>query len=114
MTNQTTYFATAARGFEEILKTELEQICAAECKVAQGGVHFTTTQKGAYQALLHSRLASRILLPLISTKIFSDSDLYASIVSFNWADLFDPRDTFYIDFSGTNREIRNTQFGQCE
>ncbi|HGO5856116.1 TPA: bifunctional 23S rRNA (guanine(2069)-N(7))-methyltransferase RlmK/23S rRNA (guanine(2445)-N(2))-methyltransferase RlmL [Mannheimia haemolytica] len=111
MTNQTTYFATAARGFEEMLKTELEQICAAECKVAQGGVHFTTTQKGAYQALLHSRLASRILLPLISTKIFSDSDLYASIVSFNWADLFDPRDTFYIDFSGTNREIRNTQFG---
>ncbi|WP_458118577.1 bifunctional 23S rRNA (guanine(2069)-N(7))-methyltransferase RlmK/23S rRNA (guanine(2445)-N(2))-methyltransferase RlmL [Mannheimia haemolytica] len=111
MTNQTTYFATAARGFEEILKTELEQICVAECKVAQGGVHFTTTQKGAYQALLHSRLASRILLPLISTKIFSDSDLYASIVSFNWADLFDPRDTFYIDFSGTNREIRNTQFG---
>ncbi len=72
---------------------------------------FTTTQKGAYQALLHSRLASRILLPLISTKIFSDSDLYASIVSFNWADLFNPRDTFYIDFSGTNREIRNTQFG---
>lgn len=111
MTNQTTYFATAARGFEEMLKTELEQICAAQCKVAQGGVHFTTTQKGAYQALLHSRLASRILLPLISTKIFSDSDLYASIVSFNWADLFDPRDTFYIDFNGTNREIRNTQFG---
>ncbi|MEG9531863.1 bifunctional 23S rRNA (guanine(2069)-N(7))-methyltransferase RlmK/23S rRNA (guanine(2445)-N(2))-methyltransferase RlmL [Mannheimia indoligenes] len=111
MTNQTTYFATAARGFEEMLKTELEQICGAECKVAQGGVHFTTTQKGAYQALLHSRLASRILLPLVSTKIFSDSDLYASIIAFNWAELFDPRDTFYIDFNGTNREIRNTQFG---
>lgn len=111
MTNQTTYFATATRGFEEMLKTELEQICGAECKVAQGGVHFTTTQKGAYQALLHSRLASRILLPLITTKIFSDTDLYASIIAFNWAELFDPRDTFYIDFNGTNREIRNTQFG---
>ncbi|VEI47130.1 23S rRNA m(2)G2445 methyltransferase [Actinobacillus equuli] len=69
MTTQTTYFATAARGFEEMLKTELEQICQAECKVAQGGVHFTTTQRGAYQALLHSRLASRILLPLVTTKI---------------------------------------------
>ena len=111
MTTQTTYFATAARGFEEMLKTELEQICNASCKVAQGGVHFTTTQKGAYQALLHSRLASRILLPLITTKIFSDSDLYAAIISYNWANLFDPRDTFYIDFNGTNREIRNTQFG---
>ncbi|EXI61275.1 23S rRNA methyltransferase [Mannheimia granulomatis] len=111
MINQTTYFATAARGFEEILKTELEQICGAECKVSQGGVHFTTSPKGGYQALLHSRLASRILLPLISTKIFSDSNLYASIIAFNWAELFDPRDTFYIDFNGTNREIRNTQFG---
>lgn len=111
MTTQTTYFATAARGFEEMLKTELEQICQAECKVTQGGVHFTTTQRGAYQALLHSRLASRILLPLVTTKIFSDLDLYATIVGINWADIFDPRDTFFVDFNGTNREIRNTQFG---
>lgn len=111
MTTQTTYFATAARGFEEMLKTELEQICQAECKVAQGGVHFTTTQRGVYQALLHSRLASRILLPLVTTKIFSDLDLYAAIIGINWAEIFDPRDTFFVDFNGANREIRNTQFG---
>ncbi|MCT8560954.1 bifunctional 23S rRNA (guanine(2069)-N(7))-methyltransferase RlmK/23S rRNA (guanine(2445)-N(2))-methyltransferase RlmL [Glaesserella parasuis] len=108
---QTTYFATAARGFEEMLKTELEQITHAQCKVAQGGVHFTTDLKGAYQALLHSRLASRILLPLINTKFFSDSDLYASVVAYDWQSIFDPRDTFFVDFDGTNREIRNTQFG---
>lgn len=108
---QTTYFATAARGFEEMLKTELEQITHAQCKVAQGGVHFTTDLKGAYQALLHSRLASRILLPLINTKIFSDSDLYVSVVAYDWQSIFDPRDTFFVDFNGTNREIRNTQFG---
>ncbi len=108
---QTTYFATAARGFEEMLKTELEQITHAQCKVAQGGVHFTTDLKGAYQALLHSRLASRILLPLINTKFFSDSDLYASVVAYDWQSIFDPRDTFFVDFNGINREIRNTQFG---
>lgn len=108
---QTTYFATAARGFEEMLKTELEQITHAQCKVAQGGVHFTTDLKGAYQALLHSRLASRILLPLINTKFFSDSDLYTSVVAYDWQSIFDPRDTFFVDFNGTNREIRNTQFG---
>ena len=94
-----------------MLKTELEQICGAQCKVAQGGVHFTSTPKGAYQVLLHSRLASRILLPLINTKIFSDLDLYASATAVNWSDIFDPRDTFFVDFNGTNREIRNTQFG---
>lgn len=110
MINQT-YFATCARGFEEMLKSELQQINHAECKIAQGGVHFTTSLEGAYKALLHSRLASRILLPLITTKIFSDSDLYASVVAFNWAELFDLRDTFFVDFNGTNREIRHTQFG---
>ena len=94
-----------------MLKVELEQICQAECKIAQGGVHFTTSQKGVYQALLHSRLASRILLPLITTKIFSDTDLYSSIVSYNWLDLFDARDTFFVDFNGTNQDIRHTQFG---
>ncbi|MGX2955620.1 bifunctional 23S rRNA (guanine(2069)-N(7))-methyltransferase RlmK/23S rRNA (guanine(2445)-N(2))-methyltransferase RlmL [Ursidibacter arcticus] len=111
MTTKTTYFATTARGFEEMLKSELEQITDAQCKIAQGGVHFTTDQTGMYKALLHSRLASRILLPLLQTKIFSDSDLYASIVSYQWADLFDPRDTFFVDFNGTNQEIRHTQFG---
>ena len=111
MTKPTTYFATTARGFEEMLKVELEQICQAECKIAQGGVHFTTSQKGVYQALLHSRLASRILLPLITTKIFSDTDLYSSIVSYNWLELFDARDTFFVDFNGTNQDIRHTQFG---
>lgn len=109
---RTTYFATTARGFEELLKTELEQIFPdIACKVAQGGVHFTTTQKGVYSALLHSRLASRILFPLIHTKIFSDTDLYASVVAYNWLDLFDPKDTFVVDFNGTNRDIRHTQFG---
>lgn len=107
----TTYFATTARGFEELLKSELAQITHAQGKIAQGGVHFTTDQAGVYRALLHSRLASRILLPLIETKIFSDSDLYASIVSYPWADLFDPRDRIFVDFNGTNGEIRHTQFG---
>ncbi|MCK3654696.1 23S rRNA (guanine(2445)-N(2))/(guanine(2069)-N(7))-methyltransferase [Pasteurellaceae bacterium Macca] len=107
----TTYFATTARGFEEMLKSELEQITQAECKIAQGGVHFTTDQRGVYRTLLHSRLASRILLPLITTKIYSDMDLYAAIVGYNWGALFDPRDTFFVDFNGTNSEIRHTQFG---
>ncbi|MBF0784533.1 bifunctional 23S rRNA (guanine(2069)-N(7))-methyltransferase RlmK/23S rRNA (guanine(2445)-N(2))-methyltransferase RlmL [Muribacter muris] len=110
MTTQT-YFATTARGFEEMLKTELEQITQAQCKIAQGGVHFTTTLKGAYQALLHSRLASRILLPLVTAKVFNDMDLYATVVSQPWCELFDPRASFFVDFNGTNREIRHTQFG---
>lgn len=109
--SKTTYFATTARGFEEMLKVELEQITQGECKIAQGGVHFSTSQAGVYRALLHSRLASRILLPLVSSKVFDEMDLYATVVAQNWAELFDCRDTFFVDFNGTNSEIRHTQYG---
>ncbi|OOF40149.1 23S rRNA (guanine(2445)-N(2))/(guanine(2069)-N(7))-methyltransferase [Rodentibacter mrazii] len=104
-------FATTSRGFEELLKVELTELGALDTKVVQGGVHFYADDETLYRTLLWSRLASRILLPLIESKIYSDLDLYAAISSFNWLDYFDERITFFVDFNGTNQEIRHTQFG---
>lgn len=104
-------FATTSRGFEELLKVELTELGAIECKVVQGGVHFTADDETQYRTLLWSRLASRILLPIAESKIYSDLDLYSTVVSQNWLDYFDERCHFFVDFNGTNREIRHTQFG---
>ena len=104
-------FATTSRGFEELLKVELTELGAQECRVVQGGVHFSADDETQYRILLWSRLSSRILLPLITTKIYSDLDLYSAIVGQNWLAHFDERVTFLVDFNGTNREIRHTQFG---
>lgn len=104
-------FATTSRGFEELLKVELTDLGAQECRVVQGGVHFIANDETQYRILLWSRLSSRILLPLITTKIYSDLDLYSAIVGQNWLTHFDERVTFLVDFNGTNREIRHTQFG---
>lgn len=111
MTKLTTYFATCARGFEEMLKAELEQLGMSQCKISQGGVHFSAEMAGLYQALLYSRLASRILLPLVETKVFDELDLYSSVVSFAWETVFEPTATFFVDFNGTNQAIRHSQFG---
>ena len=104
-------FATTARGFEELLKNELNELGARECKIAQGGVHFSADDETQYRVLLWSRLASRILLPLINTKVYSELDLYSAIVSHHWLQHFDEKSSFFVDFNGTNREIRHTQFG---
>ncbi|MBN6710585.1 bifunctional 23S rRNA (guanine(2069)-N(7))-methyltransferase RlmK/23S rRNA (guanine(2445)-N(2))-methyltransferase RlmL [Haemophilus haemoglobinophilus] len=104
-------FATTSRGFEELLKVELTELGAQECRVVQGGAHFSADDETQYRILLWSRLSSRILLPLITTKIYSDLDLYSAIVGQNWLAHFDERVTFLVDFNGTNREIRHTQFG---
>lgn len=72
-------FATTARGFEELLKVELTELGATECKIAQGGVHFQADDETLYRSLLWSRLASRILLPIVNDKIYSDLDLYSIV-----------------------------------
>lgn len=104
-------FATTARGFEELLKAELIELGATECQVAQGGVHFMATEEALYRTLLWSRLSSRILLPILTTKIYSDLDLYAAVVGQEWLHYFDEKVSFMVDFNGTNREIRHSQFG---
>ena len=104
-------FATTARGFEELLKSELTELGAQDAKVAQGGVHYWADDETLYRTLLWSRLSSRILLPIVQAKVFSDLDLYSAVVGVNWLDYFDEKVHFFVGFNGTNQEIRHTQFG---
>ncbi|MCO7254279.1 bifunctional 23S rRNA (guanine(2069)-N(7))-methyltransferase RlmK/23S rRNA (guanine(2445)-N(2))-methyltransferase RlmL [Dickeya oryzae] len=104
-------FASTARGLEELLKSELEALGAQHCTVVQGGVHFQGDDRLLYQSLMWSRLASRILLPLNECKVYSDLDLYLGVQAIDWSSVFDVNHTFAVHFTGTNDEIRNTQYG---
>lgn len=80
-------FASTARGLEELLKTELENLGAADCQVVQGGVHFQGDTRLVYQSLMWSRLASRIMLPMGECKVYSDLDLYLGVQAINWTEI---------------------------
>ncbi|MFP1791637.1 bifunctional 23S rRNA (guanine(2069)-N(7))-methyltransferase RlmK/23S rRNA (guanine(2445)-N(2))-methyltransferase RlmL [Lonsdalea quercina] len=104
-------FASTARGLEELLKSELEALGAQDCAVVQGGVHFQGDDRLVYQSLMWSRLASRILLPLNEFNVYSDLDLYLGVQAVDWSTIFSVDKTFAVHFSGTNDEIRNSQYG---
>ena len=106
-----TLFASSAQGLEELLKKELQELGASSCQIAQGGVYFDADEQTLYRALLWSRLASRILLPITTFDIYSDLDLYSCALNVNWQDIFAVDSTFMIHFIGTNEFIRNTQYG---
>ena len=74
-------------------------------------MHYWADDETLYRTLLWSRLSSRILLPIVRAKVFSDLDLYSAVVGVNWLDYFDEKVHFFVDFNGTNQEIRHTQFG---
>ena len=51
------------------------------------------------------------MLPIVNGKVYSDLDLYSIVTGQDWLSYFDEKSTFFVDFNGTNQEIRHTQFG---
>ena len=76
------------------------------------GVHFEGTLETAYRACLWSRLASRILLPLLKIEEISADRLYEAAHAMAWEDHIAPNGTIAVDAHGVNDSLRNTQFTQ--
>ena len=72
----TDFFATAPRGFEELLAAELRDIGLASARVQRGGVRFTESLAGAYRACLWSRIANRVLLQVARFDAQDEQGLY--------------------------------------
>ncbi|KLV03772.1 23S rRNA methyltransferase [Photobacterium aquae] len=105
------YLAITSRGLENLLAQELEQLGAQSIKVVHAGVRFKAEKAEAYRCCLWTRLASRIILVLSEFDVRDDMDLYLGATAVNWMEQFSHTTRFVVDFNGTNREIRNSQYG---
>ena len=84
------YFATCAKGVEDLLQRELEWQGIENSKLQTGGVAFTGNIEAAFRVCLWSRVASRILLQLKSFEISNDDELYREVISIDWSEHFEP------------------------
>lgn len=105
------YFIPTAKGLAPLLEVELKQLGIETAKPVAGGVTFDGSLEQGYQVCLWSRFASRVLLQLAEFKVVDSMDLYLGCSNIAWEKHFHVNHTFSIDFSGSNGEIRNTQFG---
>ena len=105
------YFIPTAKGLAPLLEVELKELGIENIKQMTGGVGFDGSLEQGYQVCLWSRFASRVLLKLSEFKVLDPMDLYLGCSNIPWETHFDIDKTFSIDFSGSNDEIRNTQFG---
>lgn len=69
------FFASTARGLVEPLYTELQELGLNVTDKYIGGVFFESNWEGAYKANLHSRLASRILKPILDFTAYQPEEL---------------------------------------
>ena len=111
MQKMQSYFIPTAKGLAPLLEAELIDLGIENPKQINGGVSFDGSLEQGYQVCLWSRFASRVLLKLSEFKVLTPLDLYLGCSNIQWEEHFDINSTFSIDFTGSNDEIRNTQFG---
>ncbi len=105
------FFATAPRGVERALASELRALGAAHVREARGGASFEGPLETGYRACLWSRLATRVLLGLARFPAASADQLYAGVQTVDWRDHLGPDATLAVSFTGTSDTIRDTRFG---
>ncbi len=105
------YFAITSIGLEHLLAEELTTLGASSVKSVQAGVYFKADLKTLYTCCLWCRTASRIIWVLSEFNVLDDMDLYLGVSAINWPEYFHANKRIAVDFNGTNKEIRNSQYG---
>lgn len=109
--SNTAFFATCPKGLEGLLFQELQELGAATCKETVAGVNFTGDLAIAYRACLWSRLANKILMPVLTADCRSVDDLYRAVASIDWDRHMAVSSTFAIDYSGQLQGVKHSHFG---
>lgn len=104
------FFATCPTGFEHLLARELVRLGIRRVRPLQGQVSFDDELRAAYQACLWSRLASRVVAVVGRGPAANADELYASVADVAWEEHLPARTTFAIRASGTNAQLRTSQF----
>lgn len=105
------YLAVTSNGLENLVVEELTRLGITDAKPVQAGVKFKASLEQIYRCCLWSRLASRFVRIVSEFNCQDDMDLYLSATAVNWVNHFHSSKKFVVDFNGTNREIRNSQYG---
>ena len=103
-------FARCARGFEDVLASELKGLHLRQVRPLKGGVAFFGATVDAYRACLHSRIATRIQLVLARVEAGTAQNLYDGAAAFAWEEHLAPGATIAVQAHGQNAALRNTQF----
>ena len=103
-------FVTCASALEPLLLEELKELGIEDVKIGYRGVYVQGNWSTIYTINYNSRLASRVLLPLVRFKCYNRRSLYEQAYAIDWSAFLKPQSTFAIDANVHHRELRNSLF----
>lgn len=108
MTNK--YFATVARGLEDIAAQELKNLGAINVSTDFTGVHFEGNKSLLYRVNLWARTIFRVLKPIQEIKSYNAQQLYKNVKNIDWEEYLTINQTFAVRCTGGNRHLNHTHF----
>ena len=108
--NHSQYFAQIADGIEELGVAELTELGAANVRAVFRGAYFNADADALYRINYCTRLATRVLAPLVRFDCHSTKYLYKRAREVPWADLLGVDETFAVFSDVANSAIRHSKY----
>ncbi len=91
------FFAMTSRGLGEVLEQELKDMGIEKVERMFGGVQFDGNWAQCYRANLRSRIATRILMPILDFPAYKPDDLYHNILKHDFTKYISPSGTIAVE-----------------
>lgn len=104
------FFASCPKGLADLLERELQDLGLKTTHKNISGVGFESNWEGCYKANLHSRLASRILKPVLEFTAYQPEELYNQILRHDFTKYIKPTQTISIDAKVKDSMMRDQRF----
>ena len=91
------FWLACARGLEYLLADELTALGATRAAAGSAGVNAEGDPALAYRALMHSRLAGRVLWPVAEFECANEQDLYQGVHAIDWLQHLRAEGTLAVD-----------------
>lgn len=91
------FLASTAKGLVDPLEIELQNLGFTNLKKISAGVFFDSNWEGVYRANLQSRLASRILKPILDFPAYNGEELYHNIMKHDFTKYIDVKQTIKVE-----------------
>jgi putative N6-adenine-specific DNA methylase len=108
------YFATVARGLEELAAAELLDLGAQSVAPEFCGVAFSGDEALLYRVNLWARLPFRILVQLRVFDCEDAEDLYRGVQQIDWANYLSPGLTLSVTVTGKTERLNHTHFSALQ
>lgn len=104
------FFAATGRGLVEPLELELQKLGMKNTEKVSGGVFFETNWEGCYRVNYLSRIASRVMKPVLDFPAYNGDDLYNNLLKHDFTKYIDVDQTLKVDASVTDCAMKDQRF----